>query len=275
MPELPEVETTRAGLKDRVVGQRLVGWTLRTPALRWPIEIPDHLRGERLNALNRRGKYLLFEFPTGTLLLHLGMSGSLRLLTAPENPARHDHVDLDFGTASVRLNDPRRFGCVLWHPAGAPPHPLLAHLGVEPLGGDLSGRYLKEKARNRKVAVKNFIMDSRILVGVGNIYAAEALFLAGIRPSVAAGRLTLVAWTNLAAAIKQVLAHAVTVGGTTLRDFVNSDGKPGYFKQQLNVYGRAGAPCRRCGAALRNQRLGGRATVYCPNCQRRWGWPAA
>ena len=275
MPELPEVETTRAGLKDRIVGQRLVGWTLRTPALRWPIEFPDHLRGERLVALNRRGKYLLFEFSTGTLLVHLGMSGSLRLLTAPENPLRHDHVDLDFGTARVRLNDPRRFGCVLWHSGGAPPHPLLAHLGVEPLGGDLSGRYLKEKARNRKVAVKNFIMDSRVLVGVGNIYAAEALFLAGVRPSVAAGRLTLVAWTKLAAAIKQVLARAVAVGGTTLRDFVNSDGKPGYFKQQLNVYGRAGAPCRRCGAALRNQRLGGRATVYCPSCQRRWGWPAA
>ena len=134
MPELPEVETTRAGLKDRIVGQRLVGWTLRTPALRWPIEIPASLRGERLLALNRRAKYLLFEFPSGKLLVHLGMSGSLRLLTAPENPARHDHVDLDFGTALVRLNDPRRFGCVLWHPAGAPPHSLLAHLGVEPLG---------------------------------------------------------------------------------------------------------------------------------------------
>lgn len=275
MPELPEVETTRAGLKDRIVGQRLVGWTLRTPALRWPIEIPASLRGERLLALNRRAKYLLFEFPSGKLLVHLGMSGSLRLLTAPENPARHDHVDLDFGAALVRLNDPRRFGCVLWHPAGAPPHPLLAHLGVEPLGGGLTGRYLKERARKRKVAVKNFIMDSRILVGVGNIYAAEALFLAGVRPSVAAGRLTLAAWTRLAEAIEQVLSHAVAVGGTTLRDFVNSDGKPGYFKQQLNVYGRADAPCRRCGGALKSQRLGGRATVFCPSCQRRWGWPAA
>ena len=275
MPELPEVETTRAGLKDRIVGQRLEGWTVRTTALRWPIEIPASLRGECLLALNRRGKYLLFEFPTGTLLLHLGMSGSLRLLKAPENPARHDHVDLNFGGALVRLNDPRRFGCVLWHPAGAQPHPLLAHLGVEPIGGELTGRYLKERARKRRVAVKNFIMDSRVLVGVGNIYAAEALFLAGVRPSVAAGRLTLTAWTSLAAAIEQVLSHAVAVGGTTLRDFVNSDGKPGYFKQQLKVYGRAGAPCQRCGATLKNQRLGGRATVFCPNCQRSRGWPAA
>jgi len=268
LPELPEVETTRAGLKDRIVGQRLAGWIQRVPSLRWPIEIPASLRGERLVALNRRGKYLLFEFPAGTLLVHLGMSGSLRLLTAPENPLRHDHVDLDFGTVSVRFNDPRRFGCVLWHPAGASPHPLLAHLGVEPLGGDLSGCYLKDKARKRKVAVKSFIMDSRILVGVGNIYAAEALFLAGVRPSVAAGRLTLVAWTNLAAAIKQVLAHAVAVGGTTLRDFSGGDGRPGSFKQRLRVYGRGGESCVSCGANLRERRLSQRATVFCPACQR-------
>lgn len=270
MPELPEVETTRRGLKDRIAGCRLVGWTVRNPALRWPVEIPAPLKGETLIALNRRAKYLLFQFQSGALLLHLGMSGSLRLLPAgPEVPApsRHDHVDLLFdGGQILRLNDPRRFGSILWQPDGRP-HPLLAHLGIEPLSADLTGRYLKNRAKGRKVAVKNFIMDSRVLVGVGNIYAAEALFLAGIRPSIAAGRVTLRACAALAEAIKQVLDQALAAGGTTLRDFVDSEGRPGYFVQKLNVYGRAGKPCRSCGAALKEKRLGGRATVFCAACQ--------
>ena len=272
MPELPEVETTRRGLKDRITGRRLMGWTVRNPALRWPVEIPALLKGKPLIALNRRAKYLLFHFQPGALLLHLGMSGSLRLVAAGAKapaPKAHDHVDLRFGGGQIlRLNDPRRFGSILWQPKDGPPHPLLAHLGAEPLSDQLTSRYLKTRAKGRKVAVKNFIMDSRILVGVGNIYAAEALFLAGIRPSAAAGRVTLKGYGALAEAIKQVLNQALDAGGTTLRNFVGSDGRPGYFVQQLNVYGRAGKPCHRCATALKEKRLGGRATVFCPACQR-------
>lgn len=269
MPELPEVETTRRGLQAHVVGRRLDGWALRNPALRWPVEIPALLKGHRLLALNRRAKYLLFQFPPGVLLLHLGMSGSLRLVSAPApKPQRHDHVDLTFSGGKVlRLNDPRRFGCIRWQPGAAEAHPLLAHLGMEPLSDGLTGRHLKDCAKNRKVAVKSFIMDSRVLVGVGNIYAAESLFLAGIRPSTAAGRVTLKGFAALAESIKQVLNQAVEAGGTTLRDFVGGDGRPGYFRRQLNVYGRTGKPCRRCGAVLKQRRIGGRSTVFCPRCQ--------
>ena len=268
MPELPEVETTRRGLEGHVVGRTLRSWTVRNAALRWPVEIPPHLQGERLIVLRRRAKYLLFDFPQDTLILHLGMSGSLRLVRLDAAPSKHDHVDLNFsGERTVRLNDPRRFGCLLWWARGGPEHRLLAHLGIEPLTNDLTGAYLKAKARGRKVAVKNFIMDSRIVVGVGNIYAVESLYLAGIRPTVAAGRVTRKAYDALAGAIKRVLQRSLREGGTTLRDFVASDGRPGYFKQQLNVYGRGGEPCRRCGAALVNRRIGGRSTVFCRNCQ--------
>lgn len=268
MPELPEVETTRRGLEDRIVGRRLSSWAVRNPALRWPVEIPSHLAGKQLLSLSRRAKYLLFEFPDDTLILHLGMSGSLRFVPSNADPGKHDHVDLNFSNGrTVRFNDPRRFGCVLCWARGSPQHRLLAHLGVEPLTDELTGAYLKERARARKVAVKNFIMDSHVVVGVGNIYAVEALFLAGIRPTVAAGRVTRKAYEALAAAIKQVLEQSLLEGGTTLRDFVGSDGRPGYFKQQLNVYGRAGEPCRQCGAVLVNRRIGGRSTVFCRICQ--------
>ena len=271
MPELPEVETTRRGLEGRIVGRSLAAWAVHNAALRWPVQLPDVLAGKRLLSLSRRAKYLLFAFQPGVVLLHLGMSGSLRLAAGPlgADLRRHDHVEFSFGTGRVlRFNDPRRFGCVLWQPRQGACHPLLAHLGAEPLSEDLTGHYLKACAKGRRVAVKNFIMDSRILVGVGNIYAAEALFLAGIRPAKAAGRVSLKAYAALAEAIKQVLRQALAVGGTTLRDFVGSDGRPGYFAQQLNVYGRAGKPCRRCGALLRGQRLGARSTVYCPSCQK-------
>ena len=268
MPELPEVETTRRGLESRVVGRTLRSWAVRNPALRWPVEIPPHLQGRKLVALSRRAKYLLFEFPQDTLILHLGMSGSLRLAPPDAEPGKHDHVDLNFtGGHTVRFNDPRRFGSVLWWAHGTPEHRLLAHLGIEPLAGELTGAYLKSRARGRKVAVKNFIMDSRIVVGVGNIYAVEALFLAGIRPTVAAGRVTRKAYDALAAAIRKVLLRSLREGGTTLRDFVGSDGRPGYFKQRLNVYDRGGEPCRRCGAILVSRRVGGRGTVYCRRCQ--------
>ncbi len=273
MPELPEVETTRLGLKDRIVGQPLKGWVLRRSTLRWPVQVPDELRGQALASLGRRGKYLLFRFAPGTLLLHLGMSGSLRLLAAPENPGRHDHVDFQFGPWLLRFHDPRRFGCIRWQSGVEEAHPLLAHLGPEPLD-DLGPEYLKRRARGRKTSVKTFIMDSRVLVGVGNIYATEALFLAGIRPGVAAGRLTLVAWTALLEAIRTVLTEALAAGGSTLRDFVGSDGRPGYFVRRLSAYGRGGEPCNRCGEKLRQQRLGGRATVFCPKCQKFSGWRA-
>ena len=269
MPELPEVETTRRGLENRVVGRTLRSWAVRNASLRWPVEIPSHLQGKKLLALSRRAKYLLFQFPRDTLILHLGMSGSLRLVPPDTHPGKHDHVDLNFASGgTVRFNDPRRFGSVLWWPHGAPEHRLLAHLGVEPLTSELTGAYLKKRARHRKLAVKNFIMDSRIVVGVGNIYAVEALYLAGIRPTVAAGRVTRKGYEALAAAIKQVLQQSLQEGGTTLRDFVSSDGRPGYFKQRLNVYGRGGEPCRHCGAPLVNRRIGGRSTVFCRNCQR-------
>ncbi len=268
MPELPEVETTRRGLEPRIVGRSLESWVIRNPAMRWPVEIPARLQSEKLLALSRRGKYLLFEFSAGKLILHLGMSGSLRFAPPGDEPAKHDHIDLNFsGRRTLRFNDPRRFGSVLWWQQGTPEHRLLAHLGVEPLTPDFTGAYLKRNARHRKVAVKNFIMDSRIVVGVGNIYAVESLFVAGIRPTRAAGKVTGRAYDALAQAIKAVLHRSLREGGTTLRDFVGSNGRPGYFKQRLNVYGRAGEPCRNCAKPLVNRRLGGRGTVFCRYCQ--------
>ncbi len=269
MPELPEVETTRRGIEPWISGQVIRGWQVRNPALRWPVDIPEQLRGCTIEAVSRRGKYILLHANPGTLLLHLGMSGSLRIL-APETPAlKHDHVDLQLGNGRIlRLNDPRRFGSVLFQPGAEPYlHPLLADLGVEPLGNEFNGDYLHRASRRRKVAVKNFIMDSKVVVGVGNIYAAESLFTAGIRPGVAAGRVTRQSYQKLAAAIVEVLARSVRQGGTTLRDFVGSDGNPGYFKQQLNVYGRQGLPCKVCAGGLKLKILGQRSTVYCPKCQ--------
>jgi formamidopyrimidine-DNA glycosylase len=274
MPELPEVETTRRGIEPWVLNQPLESWIIRNAALRWPVEIAKELRGATLHAVQRRAKYLLLRFSPGTLILHLGMSGSLRVLTPDTPPLKHDHVDLAFGSERIlRLNDPRRFGSLLFQPGGDPfQHWLLKDLGVEPLGNEFSGHYLHERSRNRKVAVKNFIMDAKVVVGVGNIYAAEALFMARIRPGTGAGRLPLHAYDSLAGAIKTVLARSVREGGTTLRDFVGSDGNPGYFKQHLNVYGRQDQPCRECATALKLQILGQRSTVYCPKCQTSQGF---
>ena len=276
MPELPEVETTRQGIAPLVCGCRLRRLEVREPRLRWPVVLPETLVGERLDGVDRRAKYLLFRFETGTLIVHLGMSGSLRVLPEATDYLKHDHLALVFsGGQSLRLHDPRRFGSVHWHPQDDPePHWLLAKLGPEPLDPAFDGAYLKARARGRRLAVKNFIMDSRIVVGVGNIYANEALFLAGIRPNVAAGRVTRAGFDVLAGRIRHVLAAAIQMGGTTLRDFVNQDGNPGYFKQVLNVYDRAGEPCRVCGATLKDLRLGGRATVFCPKCQRAQGFRA-
>lgn len=281
MPELPEVETTRRGVEPLLAGLCLEDFTVRDARLRWPVVLPATLAGQRLLRVTRRAKYLLFVFEAGVLILHLGMSGSLRVLPRQAAFLKHDHLVLNFeGDNSLRLNDPRRFGSAHWLPvrSGEEPlevaaeHRLLCDLGIEPLDPAFSGAYLKIRARGRRIAVKNFIMDGHVVVGVGNIYANEALFLAGIRPTVQASRVSRAGYEVLAERIRQVLAAAIQMGGTTLRDFVNQDGNPGYFKQVLNVYDREGEPCRLCETTLKGIRLGGRATVYCSKCQKAQGF---
>jgi len=270
LPELPEVETTRRGLAPHCVGASVHGVTVRERRLRWPVppDLEECLTGARLEALERRAKYLLFRFPKGTLIVHLGMSGSLRVLPEPEPPATHDHVDLTFSNGRIlRYNDPRRFGSFQWFATSALPD-TLQRLGPEPLSAEFDGALLYARSRGRRQAVKPFIMDAGTVVGVGNIYATEALFLAGIRPDRAAGRVSRVRYDTLASTIKQVLTHAINQGGTTLRDFVGGDGQPGYFAQELRAYGRAGTPCPRCRALLRSKIIGQRASVYCIACQR-------
>jgi formamidopyrimidine-DNA glycosylase len=285
MPELPEVETTRRGLAPHVEGRRVAAVTLRRPDLRWPIpaEVADLLPGQRIDAVRRRAKYLLLDTSAGSALLHLGMSGSLRVLPATTPVGTHDHVDivLDGGHLDsdhlrdgardpgrvLRFNDPRRFGCLLWQPVGIT-HALLQGLGPEPLSDEFDGDYLFARSRGRKAPVKVFLMDQRIVVGVGNIYVAEALFAAGISPLRAAGRISRERYRLLADAIKRILLHAITRGGTTLRDFLSPDGAPGYFEQELSAYGREGEPCPNCGRALRHAWIGQRATVWCTRCQR-------
>ncbi|MCM2336072.1 MAG: bifunctional DNA-formamidopyrimidine glycosylase/DNA-(apurinic or apyrimidinic site) lyase [Pseudomonas sp.] len=270
MPELPEVETTRAGLAPHLLGRRVTGAVLRRPDLRWPIpyEIVDTLPGQRIDAVRRRAKYLLLDTAAGSALLHLGMSGSLRVLPADTPLRDHDHVDLALDSGQVlRFNDPRRFGCLLWQDAGTV-HPLLAALGPEPLSDEFDGDHLFAASRGRSAPVKTFLMDQKTVVGVGNIYAAEALFRAGIAPLRAAGKVSRGRYGALADAVKAILRHAIARGGTTLRDFLSPDGAPGYFEQELSAYGRGGEPCRRCGRPLRQASIGQRASVWCPHCQR-------
>lgn len=279
MPELPEVETTRRALLEGCEGRVIDRVVVRERRLRWPVpaDFETHLTGARIDTLGRRAKYLLMGLDgggaarSGHVILHLGMSGSLRLLPADTAPQRHDHLDLllDSGRL-IRLRDPRRFGSVHWW--GEPPetHPLLRHLGPEPLDLDADelGEHLHRAARSRRSSVKTLIMDGRIVVGVGNIYASEALFLAGLRPGRAAGSISRPGCVRLAGAIRQVMQEALAAGGTTLRDYVRGDGQPGYFAQQLRVYGRTDAPCRVCGGAIRQRRLGQRSSFYCSGCQR-------
>jgi formamidopyrimidine-DNA glycosylase len=271
MPELPEVETTRRGVAPHLTGHAVADVIVRHPRLRWPVPrgLAGKLRGHTINAVERRAKYLLLRFDHGTLILHLGMSGSLRLLEAATPAGKHDHFDLvlDSGRA-LRLTDPRRFGAVLWTRDDPQQHELLRDLGPEPLGGEFTADYLYAGTRKRKAAIKLVIMDSKMVVGVGNIYASEALFRAGIHPSRAAGSLSRERCARLATAIKEVLNAAIEQGGTTLRDFTGGDGKPGYFAQELRVYGRAGEPCVTCGTLVKSTRHGQRATYYCPRCQR-------
>lgn len=274
MPELPEVETTLRGIQPALLGRRIVEVIVRNPALRWPVGTDvNQASGRQVRRCWRRAKYLLIELeagtPAGGLLLHLGMSGSLRICPADEEPRKHDHVDVVLNDGfCLRFHDPRRFGAFQWWNAPAERHGLLAGLGPEPLSDRFDGNHLWQRSRGRKSAVKNFIMDGRIVVGVGNIYASEALFLAGIHPSRAAGRVSSVRYEALAAAIRDVLQRAIRHGGTTLRDFLNSSGNPGYFAQELLVYEREGKPCLHCGTAIRRKVIGQRSSYYCPSCQR-------
>ncbi|AWM60085.1 bifunctional DNA-formamidopyrimidine glycosylase/DNA-(apurinic or apyrimidinic site) lyase [Stutzerimonas stutzeri] len=270
MPELPEVETTRRGIEPHLVGQRVDRVLVRDRRLRWPVpeDLDVRLSGQRIEAVERRAKYLLIKAETGTLIVHLGMSGSLRLVNAAQPVGKHDHVDilLESGQA-LRYTDPRRFGAMLWSEEPLA-HVLLASLGPEPLGGDFDGDRLYRLSRGRSMAVKPFIMDNAVVVGVGNIYASEALFAAGIDPRRPAGSISRARYLKLGEEIRRILAMAIERGGTTLRDFVGGDGKPGYFQQELFVYGRAGEFCKSCGSTLREIRLGQRASVYCSRCQR-------
>lgn len=270
MPELPEVETTRRGIAPHLEGRRIERVTLRRRDLRWPIPaaIQRKLPGQRIDAVTRRAKYLLLHTDVGSALLHLGMSGSLRVIDSATPVGKHDHYDLGLDDGHVlRFTDPRRFGCLLWQAPGEV-HPLLAGLGPEPLSADFDGDHLWQLSRGRQAAVKTFLMDQAVVVGVGNIYASEALFAAGIHPARAAGRVSRERYRLLAAAVQEILAHAIERGGTTLRDFIRPDGAPGYFEQELMVYGRNGQPCRRCGAPIRARVLGQRNTFFCPRCQR-------
>ena len=271
MPELPEVETARRGIEPHLKGRRVRAVVIREKRLRWPVPaaLTRELTGELIREVTRRGKYLLLHTAKGTALLHLGMSGSLRVLPKDTPPQKHDHVDLvmDSGQA-LRLRDPRRFGSLLWTRAEPGKHALLKDLGPEPLSEEFDGDYLFEASRGRKAAVKLFVMDSHVVVGVGNIYANESLYLARIRPERAAGRVTRAEYAKLAKAIKKVLNASIKAGGTTLRDFTREDGEPGYFLQRLRVYGRKGERCYRCGGTIVAQVTGQRSTYYCPSCQK-------
>ena len=270
MPELPEVETTRRGIAPYLIGRRVDSLAIRQPRLRWPIPpaLRKNLPGQRITSVERRAKYLLVHTEPGSALLHLGMSGSLRVLPGDAPAGPHDHVDwrLDSGRL-LRFTDPRRFGCQLWQPRDTV-HRLLATLGPEPLGDGFDGAHLWKASRGRAASVKTFLMDQKIVVGVGNIYVAEALFAAGVSPLRAAGRVSRERYARLAGEIVRILTHAIARGGTTLRDFISPDGAPGYFEQELAVYGRGGEPCPRCGRALKQAAIGQRATVWCGHCQR-------
>jgi len=271
MPELPEVEITRQGLAAHLTGQTIADVVIRNAKMRWPIakNLPQLLRTQTIRSLERRAKYLLIECSNGTLILHLGMSGSLRVLPVGTPPEKHDHFDLVLDNGMLmRLRDPRRFGAVLWHSGDPAMHPLLATLGPEPLADEFNARYLHQALQRRSIAIKQCIMDNHIVVGVGNIYANEALFRAGIKPQLAAGKLSLPRCAKLVDEIRATLTEAIRLGGSSLRDFVNTSGKPGYFQQHYWVYGRGGEPCRKCGSTIRQIRQGQRASFYCSNCQK-------
>jgi len=270
MPELPEVETTRRGIAPALEGRTIVALVVRDRRLRWPVPVglEKRLGGQPVSQLTRRAKYLLLETPAGSAMIHLGMSGSMRIVPENEAPGKHDHFDIVTNAAEIiRFNDPRRFGSLLWAGSNPLEHPLLAELGPEPLGADFTGDYLWQSGRGRKASIKQHIMNSKIVAGVGNIYANEALFRAGIHPMRAAGRIALPRMQLLAEEIRAVLSDAIKQGGTTLRDYRGGDGKPGYFKQQLLVYDRSNQRCTKCSKPVKRIVQGQRATYYCGNCQ--------
>lgn len=270
MPELPEVETTKNGITPHILHKTVAQVIVRHPTLRWPIpkNLSELLTLHTVTAIERRGKYILLTINHGTLILHLGMSGVLRIVQNDTPVAKHDHVDIQFKNGTcLRFSDPRRFGCVLWTDEDPRQHDLLKSLAPEPLAREFNAEYLFAKSRKKTVSAKQFLMNNHHVVGVGNIYANEALFAAGVSPKRKAGKLTLNESTMLVTEIKKVLRKAIKFGGTTLKDFTNSDGKPGYFRNELQVYGRGGEPCPKCGTTLKEIRQGGRATVYCGKCQ--------
>ena len=271
MPELPEVETTRRGIETTVTGRTIAALIVRDRRLRWPIAagVEGEVAGQRIKAVGRRAKYLLIHCERGTLILHLGMSGSLRVLESTTAVIKHDHFDLLLDSGLIlRFNDPRRFGSLHWTRADPAKHKLLKSVGPEPLEREFDGTYLFRASRQRKVALKNFLMNGHVVVGVGNIYASESLFRARLRPGRRAASLTKREAVRLVRAVKTVLGNAIRVGGTTLRDYVGADGNPGYFRQKLYVYERAGDPCRVCRTKIRKVAHGQRSTYYCPECQK-------
>jgi len=280
MPELPEVETIRRGIEPHVVGRTIRAVVVRDRRLRWPIprDFARKLAGRTIRAVERRGKYLLLDLggPATAepgvgdrVILHMGMTGRLSVLDAGHALRKHDHLDLELSDGTLlRFNDSRRFGAALWWPASQPAHVLLRHMGPEPFDAGFDAEYLFKLSRRRSAPVKNFLMDGRVVVGVGNIYAVEALFRAGIRPTRPAGRVTRAEYDALVRAVRDVLVDAIAAGGTTFRDFRGSDGAPGYFVQELSVYDRAGTPCRRCKASIKRLVIGQRSSYYCPRCQK-------
>lgn len=271
MPELPEIETIRRSLAPQLIQKTITAVTVHDPRLRYPIptDLAAILTGKSLENIHRRSKYLLFEFPHGHLIIHLGMSGNLRILSPSVKLRQHDCLDLIFAqTLCLRYHDPRRFGSILWTSDSPSKHPLLTDLGPEPLENEFQGEYLYRVAHKRQKSIKTFIMDGHIVAGVGNIYANEALFLAGIRPTRLAGQIDLPEYQRLANSIKQVLTVAIAQGGTTLRDFTDSTGKTGRFQQSLQVYGRAGEKCQQCGNVIQQQIIGQRSSYFCPVCQK-------
>ncbi len=269
MPELPEVETTLRGIAPHLLDQRIARVTVRDPRLRWAVLAETgNAEGQQIIRLRRRAKYLLIELQQGGLIIHLGMSGSLRILNEFRPPEKHDHFDIELENGiCLRFNDPRRFGAFLWVDGNVDSHKLLSRLGSEPLSDGFTAQYLHRQSRGRKVAIKNFIMNAQVVVGVGNIYASESLYMAGIHPQRAAGRISTQRYAGLVDAIRDVLRRAIKMGGTSLRDFVSTDGTPGYFAQELLVYNRAGSDCFQCGGLIRQKVIGQRSSYYCPECQ--------
>ena len=273
MPELPEVETTRRGIEPASLHQTIIGVTIRNRALRWPIPngLEEEITGVTFTQIDRRAKYLLLKSEQGTLIIHLGMTGSLRVLDDPPPPEKHDHFDLELSNGiTLRYRDPRRFGALLWTTGPIEQHPLIAHLGIEPVGNTTTKEitnHLYTKSRGRKTTIKTFLMDQKVITGVGNIYACESLFLSGIHPTRSCSRISHQRYQRLSQAIQERLNESIQQGGTTLQDFRNSEGEPGYFQQSLTVYGREGEPCLTCNTSIKRITQNQRSTWYCPKCQ--------